>query len=83
VQTPGLPRVAVDQERGRRTRPLPTSGPSEPADRSPVGPGSRLGPYEVIAPLEAAGMGEVFLALDTRLKRHVAVNELGAWILFP
>src|SRR6266851_6396015 len=40
--------------------------------------GTRLGPYEILAPLGAGGMGEVFLAVDTRLKRHVAVKVLPA-----
>jgi eukaryotic-like serine/threonine-protein kinase len=38
--------------------------------------GSRLGPYEIVAPLGAGGMGEVFRARDTRLKREVAVKVL-------
>ena len=38
--------------------------------------GSRLGPYEVLAPLGAGGMGEVYRARDTRLAREVAIKVL-------
>jgi Tol biopolymer transport system component len=40
--------------------------------------GSRVGPYEVMAPLGAGGMGEVFRARDTRLGRDVAIKVLPA-----
>jgi len=43
-----------------------------------IAAGSRLGPYEVIAPLGAGGMGEVFKARDTRLERSVAIKVLPA-----
>ena len=38
--------------------------------------GTRLGQYEIISPLGAGGMGEVFRALDTRLGRDVAIKVL-------
>lgn len=41
-------------------------------------PGSNLGPYEIVAPLGAGGMGEVYRARDTRLERDVAVKILPA-----
>src|SRR4051812_32868249 len=40
--------------------------------------GARLGPYEIVAPLGAGGMGEVYRAKDTRLDRAIAIKVLPA-----
>jgi len=40
--------------------------------------GSKLGPYEIVSPLGAGGMGEVYRAKDTRLERTVAIKILPA-----
>ncbi len=42
----------------------------------PLQPGERLGRYEILAPIGAGGMGEVYRARDTRLHRDVAVKVL-------
>ena len=42
----------------------------------PLTPATRLGAYEIIAPLGAGGMGEVYRARDTRLKRDIAIKVL-------
>ena len=41
-----------------------------------ITPGSRVGPYDVVSAIAAGGMGEVFLARDTRLRRQVVLKTL-------
>lgn len=41
-----------------------------------LSPGEKLGPYEILSALGAGGMGEVYLARDTRLNRQVAIKTL-------
>jgi serine/threonine protein kinase len=44
----------------------------------PLAAGERLGPYEILQPLGAGGMGEVYCARDTRLDRTVAIKILSS-----
>ena len=43
-----------------------------------LNPGDRLGPYEIVSPIGAGGMGEVYRARDTRLDRTVAIKVIPA-----
>src|SRR6202140_3563681 len=44
----------------------------------PLSAGDKLGPYEILAPIGAGGMGEVYKARDTKLDREVAIKVLPA-----
>ena len=46
----------------------------------PLPPGHHLGPYEIVTPLGAWGMGEVYRAKDARLGREVAIKVVAAAI---
>jgi hypothetical protein len=42
----------------------------------PLSAGDKLGPYEILGPIGAGGMGEVYKARDTRLDRIVAIKQV-------
>jgi serine/threonine protein kinase len=44
----------------------------------PLSPGDKLGPYEILALVGKGGMGEVYRAHDSRLKRDVAIKVSAA-----
>src|SRR5438309_803226 len=60
----------------RAIQPHPQSSIISP--QMPLAPGSKLGPYEILAGLGAGGMGEVYRAHDPRLGREVAIKILPA-----
>ena len=77
------PRVARDTSSRRRTTSIPVTHPQSVAALSrgtivqrtmSLAPGNRLGPYEIVAPIGAGGMGEVYKARDRRLDRLVAIK---------
>jgi serine/threonine protein kinase/Tol biopolymer transport system component len=73
VRLPGLNAWGGD---GRRSVPEFAVHRDIMPELMPLAPGSRLSHYEVIAPLGAGGMGEVYRARDTRLSREVAIKIL-------
>ena len=59
-------------------RALPSPTEDEGPTPMTLQPGTRLGPYEITAQIGVGGMGEVYRATDTKLKREVAVKVLPA-----
>jgi protein kinase-like protein len=66
--------IVLARQRNPLRPPLP---PYNHSTLAPT-PGTRLGPYEVTAQIGVGGMGEVYKASDTNLKRAVAINVLPA-----
>src|SRR6476619_953671 len=66
-------RISVGSRRG--WGPAGSERNDDPEPMALVG-GARLGPYEIVAPLGVGGMGEVYPATDTNLKRAVAIKVL-------
>src|SRR3954468_983200 len=75
-------RVAVRRGRSRSNLPIDfhkvsMSQPSTSGSLvSTLAAGTRLGAYEILQPIGAGGMGEVYRALDTRLRREVAIKTV-------
>ena len=59
-----------------RLRRRPRSETPPLPEPSALAAGTRLGPYLIVAPIGAGGMGEVYCARDTRLGREVAIKTL-------
>ncbi len=70
----------MEDVRGRKAVRANEIGRGELCDarRMPLAAGDRLGTYEILAPLGAGGMGEVYRARDTKLDREVAIKVLPA-----
>lgn len=77
-----LPDPAFDGEATAPLTPVRGNGPRTPESTGPASPGAessslgRVGDYELLQPLGAGGMGRVYLARDTRLRRRAAVKMM-------
>ena len=72
------PRVGPRLTPGRPKRGSARAGIVFRRSNVALAPGTRLGPYEILSPIGAGGMGEVYAARDSRLDRRVAIKVLSA-----
>ena len=71
--------MTVHRHCGRQDRSRPHASPAPIINSlSSLTPGTRLGAYEITAQIGAGGMGEVYRATDSNLKRSVAIKVLPA-----
>src|SRR5262245_17894340 len=69
---------ALNGELGKALAGEGRSSPDTASDATGVLSFDRIGPYEIRRLLGSGGMGDVFLAYDARLQRHVAIKRIGA-----
>jgi serine/threonine protein kinase len=73
---PALRRDVESLLAGRSDAALFLETPAWAETTAPLTHGTRLGPYEILSPIGAGGMGQVYEARDTRLDRTVAIKTL-------